>query len=228
VILVSEIDSLIRIIGLTKRRGQLTILDDVNLSVGRGDFVVVQGRSGSGKTTLLRVCALVDCNFQGKLLLRSEDPYRDGKDSEARLNLIGYIPQFNDLVDSLLIRENIELPLMLKGTPKKERREMAERISSELEISQLLDKFPAEVSGGEAQRVAIARALVKNPSIIVADEPTSNLDDEMERKVFDLLRRRLSEGCGVIVSVTSLTGMERTAVKLYQLKGGILTEMRGG
>ncbi|MEM0117818.1 MAG: ATP-binding cassette domain-containing protein [Conexivisphaerales archaeon] len=187
---------------IVKIRNGMKLLDGVTLELKEREVAMVVGKSGSGKTTLLRICALVDKEFTGRMRVMGSDPFHDKKDSYLRLVKIGYIPQFHDLLEQLTVIENVELPLLLQGIRKDECRRRATEVIERLGIQSVSNKFPAEISGGEAQRVAIARALVKMPSIIIADEPTSSIDPEVEDSVFREFRRLADLGSCVLVSST--------------------------
>ncbi len=197
--------------GVSKDRGELRVLRGVDLVVSEGEVLVIRGRSGSGKSTLLRICAMLDDAFEGELRFM-------GRRRADRLRLIGYVPQSIDLIETLTLRENIELPLRLAGVKDDGR---PEKMADELEIGHLLDRFPAQVSGGEAQRAAIARALVKRPKMIVADEPTSNLDERLEEMVLLRMAELAREGgSAAIVSATSEPAAPGLAVRV--MKDGVL------
>ncbi|MEB3846509.1 MAG: ATP-binding cassette domain-containing protein, partial [Desulfurococcales archaeon] len=163
------------------KRGNEYVLEHVNLQLYPGDFACIYGRSGSGKTSLLRVLALVDRPARGKVVLDGRD-YSSSGDAEkarARARLIGYIPQHDNIIDQLLVWENIALPLLLQGLGEEEALKKTERIASSLGVETLLYRRPRSLSGGQRRRVAILRAIIKDPMILVADEPLTGLDDEL-------------------------------------------------
>lgn len=212
-------DVILRLSSLSKKRNGLQILHSVEMEVKNGELVIIVGKSGSGKTTLLRLCALVDEDFEGSIKFEGLNLSK----AEARLKLIGYIPQFHDLLESFTVWENVELPLRLMHLKREEISNRVNSILQELRILELKDKFPNELSGGESQRVAVARALVKKPRLIVADEPTSNLDEDMEDVVYHMIRRAVDEGAAGIVSSTSLQGNASSfADKIFYMKEGTL------
>ncbi|MCF8239919.1 MAG: ABC transporter ATP-binding protein [Melioribacteraceae bacterium] len=170
-------------------------LDDVDLTINTGDYVVIAGPSGSGKTTLLNLIGALDKPTSGKIFFESEDISKKTKKelSEIRLNKLGFIFQAYNLIPVLTAIENIEFSMMLLGVPEKERTERALAIMDELEIKELADKRPNEMSGGQQQRVAVARAIVNNPTIVLADEPTANLDSKTGSNLLDLMEQMNKE-----------------------------------
>lgn len=167
----------------------------VDLTIHRGDFLVIAGPSGSGKTTLLNIIGALDAPTRGSVYLENEDLGRKTKNELAsiRLHKIGFVFQAYNLIPVLTALENIEFSMMLLGVPEKERKEKALRIMKELGIDELAHKRPNEMSGGQQQRVAVTRAIVANPSIVLADEPTANLDSETGDTLLDLMEQMNSE-----------------------------------
>ncbi len=167
----------------------------VDLTIHRGDFLVIAGPSGSGKTTLLNIIGALDAPTRGSVYLENEDLGRKSKNELAslRLHKMGFVFQSYNLIPVLTALENIEFSMMLLGVPEKERKEKAFRIMKELGIDELAHKRPNEMSGGQQQRVAVTRAIVANPSIVLADEPTANLDSETGDTLLDLMEQMNSE-----------------------------------
>ena len=167
----------------------------VDLTIHRGDFLVIAGPSGSGKTTLLNIIGALDAPTRGSVYLENEHLGRKTKNELAslRLHKIGFVFQAYNLIPVLSALENIEFSMMLLGVPEKERKEKAFRIMKELGIDELAHKRPNEMSGGQQQRVAVTRAIVANPSIVLTDEPTANLDSETGGTLLDLMERMNSE-----------------------------------
>ncbi|MBN1447026.1 MAG: ABC transporter ATP-binding protein [Bacteroidetes bacterium] len=166
-------------------------LRGVDLSISQGEFVVIAGPSGSGKTTLLNIMGALDKPTQGRVFLEKEDISEKSKDQIAayRLEKLGFVFQAYNLIPVLTAMENIEFSMMLLGIEENQRRERAREIMAELGIEELAAKRPNEMSGGQQQRVAVARAIVNNPSIILADEPTANLDSETGANLLDLMEK---------------------------------------
>lgn len=170
---------------------QVEALKDVSFSIERGEFIAVMGESGSGKTTLLNILAALDRPTEGRVLLDNQDltKIRDSNISKFRRENLGFVFQDFNLLDNFSLRDNIYLPLVLSNTPKEAMDARMELLASQLDISDILEKYPYEVSGGQKQRAAIARALITNPKIVLADEPTGALDSRSSAQVM----RRFSE-----------------------------------
>ena len=168
-----------------------TALKDINFSIEDGEFVGIMGPSGSGKTTLLNLISTIDKPTSGNIILAGKEPHKLKGENIAlfRRRELGFVFQDYNLLETLTIGENIVLPLTLENIPIKYQDEKLKKISKILGIEHLLDKRIFEVSGGQAQRTAIARALTNNPSIILADEPTGNLDSKSARDVMELLEK---------------------------------------
>ncbi len=166
-------------------------LKGIDLSISTGEFTVIAGPSGSGKTTLLNLIGALDKPTAGKVYLEGEDLSTKSKGQLAniRLNKIGFIFQAYNLIPVLTALENIEFTMMLRGIPEKERRRRALALMEELGIAELANKRPTEMSGGQQQRVAVARAIVNDPTIVLADEPTANLDSVTGSRLLDLMER---------------------------------------
>lgn len=170
---------------------QVEALKDISFSIERGEFIAVMGESGSGKTTLLNILAALDRPTEGMVLLDNQDltKIRDSNISKFRRENLGFVFQDFNLLDNFSLRDNIYLPLVLSNTPKKAMDARMEPLAAQLGISDILEKYPYEVSGGQKQRAAIARALITNPKIVLADEPTGALDSRSSAQVM----RRFSE-----------------------------------
>ncbi len=192
---------------VSKTLGNTKVLDGVTLSVESGEFVVVRGRSGVGKSTLARIAALILKPDSGRVLFNSVDVsgLSDSELSKLRLKYVGYVDQYFTLINSYTVYENVELPLRIMGLPAGERRKRVEDVLSLLGLNEFANSLPEELSGGQKQKVAIARAIVKKPALLVADEPTSNLDNYSEAMVISLFRRlAVEEGVAVLMTTTDL------------------------
>ncbi|MDY7042133.1 MAG: ABC transporter ATP-binding protein [Chloroflexota bacterium] len=206
-----------------KGRIALPALRQATLYVRRGEFVAVMGPSGSGKSTLLNLLGCLDCPSDGVYYLEHRDVSRlsDGQLARVRNARIGFVFQTFNLLPTLSALRNVELPLLYRrraGDACRRARAMLERVG----LGTRFHHRPAELSGGECQRVAIARALVGDPTIILADEPTGNLDSATGAEVLDLLSELHSEG-RTIVLVTHETGIARRADRVLWMRDGVLT-----
>ena len=175
-------------------------LREVNLEVKEGEFVAIMGPSGCGKSTLLNILGLLDNPSEGKYLLDGKEvsTLKESERTDIRKGVIGFVFQSFNLIDELNVYENIELPLLYMGVPAKERKRRVEAAMDRMAISHRRKHFPNQLSGGQQQRVAIARAVLANPKIILADEPTGNLDSKNGKEVMNLLSELHQEGTTVI------------------------------
>ena len=176
-------------------------LREVNIEVKEGEFVAIMGPSGCGKSTLLNILGLLDTPTDGTYTLNGKDVSKltENERTEIRKGVIGFVFQSFNLIDELNVYENIELPLLYMNTPKNERKERIEKVMDRMAISHRRKHFPNQLSGGQQQRVAIARAVLPNPKIILADEPTGNLDSKNGKEVMSLLKQLHQEGSTVIM-----------------------------
>ncbi len=203
-------------------------LKGVNLSILRGEFIAIMGPSGSGKTTLLNIIGLLDRPTKGKVYIDGVDVSALPSDELARLRnrKIGFVFQQFNLVARMSVYENIELPLMPAGVPPRLRREMIlKALKAAGGESEWLAKKPTQLSGGQQQRVAIARALVNNPEIILADEPTGNLDRASARTVVETFTRLNMEGQTIVI-VTHDPEVANCASKIYVIRDGVIKDLR--
>ena len=176
-------------------------LHDVTLEIKEGEFVAIMGPSGCGKSTLLNILGLLDNPTNGTYELNGTDvsKFTEAERTNLRKGVIGFVFQSFNLIDELNVYENIELPLLYMGVPKEERTRRVEEAMEPMAISHRVKHFPQQLSGGQQQRVAIARAVVANPKIILADEPTGNLDSKNGKEVMDLLTQLNREGTTVVM-----------------------------
>lgn len=205
----------------TKKR-DVEVLKNIDLTFSLGKFYAIMGTSGSGKSTLFNILGLVDTPSSGTYKINGIDTTKltDKSSSIIRMNNIGFVFQDFNLDPYLNALENVMMPLYLNKKIKKEDREkISKDILTKLNLENRLEHFPNELSGGEAQRVAIARALVNNPNIILADEPTGNLDEELETEIFKILKSLTKENkCVIVVSHSSK--IKEYADVVYTLKDG--------
>lgn len=221
-------DPLIRIRGLGKsyqRGGQsIDVLVDLALDVYPGEFVALMGPSGSGKSTLLNLIAGIDQPTQGRIEIGGVDiaTLSEGELADWRAAHVGFIFQFYNLMPVLTAFENVELPLLLTGLSRRERHAHVEAALAMVHLSDRMDHRPNELSGGQQQRVAIARALVADPTLIVADEPTGDLDRTTGQEVLNLLQQLQQDLGKTIVMVTHDPKAASRAGRLIHLEKGLL------
>ncbi|HLE21346.1 MAG TPA: ABC transporter ATP-binding protein [Vicinamibacteria bacterium] len=205
----------------------LVALDGVSLEVNRGSFVAIMGPSGSGKSTLLNLLGCLDTPSSGRILLEGEDIARldDRAASRLRNRRLGFLFQSFNLIPQMTVVENIETVLLYSDRPRGEWRSRALAVLESIQLAERAAHRPAELSGGEAQRVALARALVNDPDILLADEPTGNLDSKTGEHVLDLLLGLQDQG-RTIVLVTHDEAVARRAQRIVELKDGRLVRAR--
>ena len=179
-------------------------LENVNLDVEKGEFVSIMGPSGCGKSTLLNIMGLLDAPSSGKIEINgtSVENMKDKELAAFRNKTLGFVFQSFHLINSLNVIDNVELPLLYRKMPAKERTRLANEVLERVGLSHRMRHMPTQLSGGKCQRVAIARAIVGNPEIILADEPTGNLDSKMGAEVMELLHKLNKEDGRTIVMVT--------------------------
>ena len=208
------------------RRGSLEIpvLNDIHLEVPQGEFVALMGPSGSGKTTLLNLIAGIDQPTRGRIVIGGRDIAQISQTELARWrsNTIGFIFQLYNLLPVLTAYENVELPLLLTRLKKAERRRHVETALGIVGLTDRMDHYPRQLSGGQEQRVAIARAIVSDPAILVADEPTGDLDARSAEEILVLLARLNREFGKTIVMVTHDPRAAAGAHRAVQLDKGVL------
>ncbi len=176
-------------------------LDKVNVSVEQGEFVAIMGPSGCGKSTLLHILGLLDSATSGTYLLDGQDVsgYSERQRNALRKGMLGFVFQSFNLIDELTVQENIGLPLLYMGVPASERRKRVEEAMARMDITHRANHFPRQISGGQQQRTAIARAIVTRPKLILADEPTGNLDSRNGKEVMGLLSELHREGTTIVM-----------------------------
>jgi putative ABC transport system ATP-binding protein len=201
-------------------------LSGFSLTIDAGEFVSVMGPSGSGKTTFLNVAGLLDTFDQGTYIIDGVDVSRlgDREMSRIRNSKIGFIFQTFNLIPDLNVFDNVDVPLRYRGMPGRERREAIEGALEVVGLSSRIKHFPSQLSGGQQQRVAVARAVVGSPSLILADEPTGNLDSTMANEIMDLLEK-INEGGTTVVVVTHDSELAARAQQQIYLLDGKLIDM---
>ncbi len=203
-------------------------LRDIDLKIGNGEYISLMGPSGSGKSTLLNLLGLLDRPSSGNYLLDGRDTttLNDVEQAQARGGKIGFVFQSFHLVSRLTARENVELPLMLSGIPIAQRKSRVADLLAEMGLADRLDHRPDQLSGGQRQRVAIARATVTKPELILADEPTGNLDSKSGGEVIDILERLNANGKTLIVVTHDLDVGDRAHRKLKMVDGLLAKDLR--
>jgi len=204
---------------------KIEVLKGINLEIKKGELVALIGPSGSGKTTLLQIAGLLDNATSGQILIGGIDSSKanDKTRTEIRKNHVGFVYQFHHLLPEFSALENVALPLLIQEKSRKEAFEIAEKILAEVGLSNRLNHKPSELSGGQQQRVALARAVVTKPSLILADEPTGNLDSEFAGKIFELLQNLVKTyqiGCLV---VTHNMELAKKADRVVSIKDGVVS-----
>ena len=201
-------------------------LQGINLRIDDGEFVAIMGPSGCGKSTLLNIIGLLDNPSEGSYLLNGQEVARLTEDERTglRRGTIGFVFQSFNLIDEMTVYENVELPLIYAGVPAKERRERVEALLDRMKMRHRAKHYPQQLSGGQQQRVAIARAVVTRPQLILADEPTGNLDSAHGKEVIGLLAELNQEGT-TIVMVTHNSHDAASARRIVHLfDGHVVTE----
>ena len=208
---------------------QTTSLNGVSLEIKEGEFVAIMGPSGCGKSTLLNIMGLIDTPTEGTYLLNGKDvsTLTENERTDIRKGVIGFVFQSFNLIDELNVNENVELPLLYMGVPAKERKERVLGVLRRMNMSQRGKHFPNQLSGGQQQRVAIARAVISNPKIILADEPTGNLDSKNGLEVMEMLSQLNAEGTTIIMVTHSQhdATYANRIINLYD--GQIIDNMNG-
>ena len=227
----AQASSIVRLQGVSKIYGsgdaQVRALDDVSVGFGAGEFTAIMGPSGSGKSTMMHILAGLDAPTSGRVFVEDTDitALKDTALTKLRRDRIGFVFQSFNLVPTLDARSNILLPMRLAGkTPDKD---WFDLIVNSLGIADRLNHRPSEMSGGQQQRVAVARALMSRPAVIVADEPTGNLDSHSTTEVMDLLRRAVDELGQSVIMVTHDTGTAAYADRVLVCRDGrIVSDLR--
>ena len=213
-----------------KGDNQVTALNGISLSIEKGDFVAIIGASGSGKSTLLHILGSVDKPSEGKVIIAGEDisAFNRTKAAVFRRRKVGLVYQFYNLIPTLTIRKNILMPLLLDK--KKPNREYFDQVVASLGIDGKLECYPNQLSGGQQQRAAIARSLVYRPALLLADEPTGNLDQKNSREIIDLLKLSNRSLKQTILLITHDEKVALEADRILTIEDGkiIRDEKRGG
>jgi putative ABC transport system ATP-binding protein len=208
---------------------ETTALDNVNLNVKEGEFAAIMGPSGCGKSTLLNILGLIDNSTEGKYLFAGEEVsgYSERQRADLRKRNIGYVFQSFNLIDELTVYENIELPLLYMKIQPNDRRERILEAMEQLKLAHRQGHFPKQLSGGQQQRVAVARAIVGKPKLILADEPTGNLDSSNGEEIMSLLTGLNEKGATIIIVTHSEAYAEYSQRIVHLFDGHIVAENRG-
>lgn len=205
---------------------ETTALSHINIEVEAGEFIAIMGPSGCGKSTLLNVLGMLDSPDGGNYLFGGEDVagYSESQLAEIRKNNIGFIFQSFNLVDELTVAENVMLPLLYQKVAARERDERVQAVLERVGIAHRADHRPQQLSGGQQQRVAVARAVVTNPKLILADEPTGNLDSTNGEEVLDMLNQLNGDGTTIIMVTHDQSHADHASRVVNMLDGRVLSE----
>jgi lipoprotein-releasing system ATP-binding protein len=209
-------------------KNKIKVLQNAFLDIKEGEVVALVGPSGSGKSTLLQIAGLLDSPTTGKISINGDDCTKasDSKRTMTRTTDIGFIYQFHHLLPEFTAIENVVIPQLIAKKTQKEAQDTANEILKKLGLASRLNHKPAELSGGEQQRVAIARAIVNNPSLLLADEPTGNLDPETSKDVFDILIDSAKSAGLAMLIVTHNLDLAKQMDKIVTLSGGEVTKYK--
>lgn len=223
---------MIKTVGLTKifrtESVQTIALNEVNLEINQGEFVAIMGPSGCGKSTLLNMIGLLDNPTSGELWFLDKEVSRFSENdrTDLRNGNLGFVFQSFNLIDELTVFENVELPLLYAGVSARERSERVNQALERMQIAHRTEHYPQQLSGGQQQRVAIARAIVTNPRIILADEPTGNLDSANGNEVMSLLKELNRDGTTVVMVTHSEENAREAGRIIRMMDGYVLTESK--
>lgn len=214
--------------GFTEGGDFRRVLKGVNLALNAGQFIAILGKSGSGKSTLLNLISGIDQPDSGEILINGDNltQMTELERTLFRREKIGFVFQFFNLLPTLTVLENVTLPLEINGTKPENARERAFEVLGAVGLDDRANTFPDRLSGGEQQRVAIARALVNNPHLLLADEPTGNLDRTTGEQILKLLESLTRQAGKTLILVTHSVSSAEGAERLYRLKNGILTDVQ--
>jgi putative ABC transport system ATP-binding protein len=205
---------------------ETTALNKVDLSIEEGEFTAVMGPSGCGKSTLLNILGLLDNPTDGELYFMDQEvsKLKEKKRTNLRKGNIGFVFQSFNLIDELSVYENVELPLLYMKVPGSERKKKVENVLERMKMTHRSKHFPQQLSGGQQQRVAVARALVANPKLILADEPTGNLDSAHGEEVMNLLKELNDEGTTIVMVTHSPSDAEYARRIVHLFDGHVVSE----
>ncbi len=218
----NAVTSWIELENVTKRYGQQLVLDAAHLTVERGQMVAVMGRSGSGKSTLLRLIGGLEAADEGVVRVDGTDltALTETQRARRRRSGLGFVFQSFNLIPTLTVAENVELPLALNDVAEVTVRERSRALLDDLGLGGCADRFPEDISGGEQQRAAIARAVIHEPKLVLADEPTGNLDAETAQHVLELLSRTCRERNATLIVATHSAEVAAQAARVLRIRAG--------
>ncbi|USD38768.1 lipoprotein-releasing ABC transporter ATP-binding protein LolD [Ferrimonas sp. SCSIO 43195] len=218
-------------LGKVYREGKLDtrVLSNLDLQVAAGELLAIIGSSGSGKSTLLHIIGTLDTPTEGEVVFQGQNLFAlsDGARTQLRNQQLGFVYQFHHLLPEFSALENVIMPLLIAGQSKAVARQRGEALLEKVGLSHRLGHKPSELSGGERQRVAIARALVNRPALVLADEPTGNLDETTAEEVYELIRQLAREEGTAFVVVTHDTALAARLDRQVAMHGGRLQQVQG-
>lgn len=208
----------------TQADQKISAIRDINLEIKKGELVALTGQSGSGKTTLLQIAGLLDYPTSGEIWINNINASKadDKTRTELRKNHLGFVYQFHHLLPEFSALENVALPLLIQKKSRKEAFAEAEKTLEKVNLSDRLNHKPSQLSGGQQQRVALARAIVSKPKLILADEPTGNLDSELSEKIFSLLRDLAKSHEIACLLVTHNLDLAKKSDRIISIKDGMI------
>jgi putative ABC transport system ATP-binding protein len=211
-----------------KRYGRQTVFDCASVTIERGQFVAVMGRSGSGKSTLLRLIGGIEAADSGLVRVDDSDltTLTETERAQRRRRGLGFVFQSFNLIPTLTVAENVELPLELNDVAPDRVRRLRSELLAELGLADCADRFPEDISGGEQQRAAIARAVVHEPKLVLADEPTGNLDAETSRHVLELLRRTCGQRNATLIVASHSAELAAQAGRVLTIRSGKIEDVQ--
>ena len=217
---------MIKLEGLCKTYGENNVLKNIDLEINKGEFLMITGTSGCGKTSLMNILGLMDTKTSGKYYFNGEDidTIDEVQKSKIRNTLFGFVFQSFNLINDFTVIENIEMPMGIYGINKSERKERVDTLLKKFDISDKGQSLTSQLSGGQKQRVAIARAISNNPSVIFADEPTGNLDENNTQTVLNIFRKLKQDGI-TIVMITHDRELLKYADRVVELDYGKIKEV---
>lgn len=208
----------------TYENGQVEVLRDVSFSIASGESVALMGPSGCGKSTLLSIVGTLDTPTSGEILLEGNNLSDVKPKHRFRAKFLGFVFQFHYLVPSMTLVENVETPMIALGVSRKERRERALHLLSDVGLEHRADFLPTRVSGGERQRAAVARALVNRPRLLLADEPTGNLDTITSKTVVEMMLHQARQSAATVIIATHNPEIAAKADRIIQMRDGLLID----